>query len=66
MQSPILLDVKEAAHRLGIGTTKLREMIADGELPAAKIGRRRVVRARDVEAFVARKFGDDDAPKAGG
>ena len=65
MNSAILLDVKEAANRLGLGTTKVRELIKEGELPAAKIGRRRVVRARDVEAFVARTFGDDDAPNSG-
>jgi excisionase family DNA binding protein len=35
----LLVTVKEAAIRLGIGSTKLREMIARGEIPVIRIGR---------------------------
>ena len=35
----LLLRVPEAAERLGIGRTKIYEMIATGELPTIRIGR---------------------------
>ena len=34
-----LLRAEEAAHMLGIGRTKIYEMIARGEIPALRIGR---------------------------
>ena len=36
---PVLVDVAEAARRLGKSTSAVRRMAADGEIPARRIGR---------------------------
>ena len=46
-----LVSVAEAAHRLGIGKTKLNELIASGELPSVVLGRRRLLRPVDLETY---------------
>lgn len=48
----LLLSVVDAASLLGIGRTKVYELIATGELTAVSIGRARRVRASDLERFV--------------
>ena len=50
---PIMLSVPEAAEQLGIGTTKVKQMIAAGRLASVTIGRRRLVPAASVRAFGA-------------
>lgn len=44
----LLVSLPEAAAILGVG----RRLIDDGSLPSFKIGGRRVLRRRDIEAFV--------------
>jgi excisionase family DNA binding protein len=47
-----LLPFEEAAHRLGIGTTKLRELIAAGMVDTVRIGnKRRLVPIESVDAY---------------
>lgn len=46
----------EASEALGIGVTCLREIVAQGELPTWKVGRRVLIRRRDLEAFADRLF----------
>jgi excisionase family DNA binding protein len=48
-----MLSVPEAAEQLGVGTTKLKQLIAGGELASVTIGRRRLVPASSVRAFAA-------------
>jgi excisionase family DNA binding protein len=48
---PIMLSVPEAAEQLGIGTTKVKQLIAAGDLASITIGRRRLVPAASVRAF---------------
>lgn len=36
----------------GIGRTKVHQLIATGELPSVKIGRRRFVATRDLEEYI--------------
>jgi excisionase family DNA binding protein len=50
---PVMLSVPEAAEQLGVGTTKLKQLIAGGELASVTIGRRRLVPASSVRAFAA-------------
>ncbi len=52
--SPAVLaySIPAAASAIGIGTTKLNELIASGELPSFTIGRRRLVHADDLASFV--------------
>jgi excisionase family DNA binding protein len=50
----LLLRPTEAAHRLGIGRTKVYELMASGELRSVKIGGARRVSATALVDFVAR------------
>ena len=47
----VFVDVMRASGLLGCGRTKVYELIAAGELPACKIGRRTVVHVADVMAY---------------
>jgi excisionase family DNA binding protein len=49
-----LLTVTEVTDYLRLGETKVREMIADGELPAAKYHRKTLVRQSAVEDYINR------------
>lgn len=48
------LKVPEAAERLGLGKTKLREFIERGDLEIVRVGRAVRVPARALEDFAAR------------
>lgn len=50
---PIALTTSDAARSLGIGKTKLFELIAAGQLPAIRLGGRTLISRQDLEAFVA-------------
>jgi excisionase family DNA binding protein len=54
---PLLHDSKAAAARLGIGTTKLRELIAAGEVRTVRIGTRLLIPDSECVAFVDRLLG---------
>lgn len=47
----------EAAQALGIGRTKMFELIQAGEIDTVWIGRRRLVPVDELHAFVARRRG---------
>ena len=49
----LLLSIPEAARVLGIGRSKLYEIMAGGELDTVTIGRRRLVRADSVRALAS-------------
>jgi len=49
----LLLSIPEAARTLGIGRSKLYEIMADGALDTVTIGRRRLVRAESVRALAS-------------
>lgn len=48
---PVMLSIPEAANQLGVGTTKVKQLIASGELDSITIGRRRLIPAASVRAF---------------
>lgn len=48
---PVMLSIPEAANQLGVGTTKVKQLIASGQLDSITIGRRRLVPAASVRAF---------------
>lgn len=52
-EPPALLSIDDAAHTLGIGRTRLYALMDDGSLPSLHVGKRRMVRRADVEAFIA-------------
>lgn len=47
----VMLSVPEAAERLGVGTTKVKQLIASGQLASVTIGRRRLIPAAEVRLF---------------
>ena len=56
----LLLRVPEVAERLGIGCTKMYEMIATGELPTNRIGRAVHVSASTLQKCVEEREQQED------
>lgn len=52
--SPTLLTVEETAQLLRCGKTLIYAMLKDGRLSGVRLGRRRLVRAVDVQRLVER------------
>lgn len=53
----VMLSIPEAAHRLGIGTTKVKQLVASGELASLTIGRRRLIPATSVHSIASNEHG---------
>ena len=51
---PLLLNLWEAAHMLGLSVRYLRMLYVRGDIPIVRMGRRTLMRRSDVEAIVAR------------
>lgn len=54
---PLAVDEDGAAFCLGISASKVRHLVARGELPRVRIDGRFVYRMDDLDAFLARKAG---------
>ena len=50
---PLLLSIVEAAACLGISRAHFYEILGQRDLPTVRLGRRRMIRVRDLESFVA-------------
>lgn len=50
-EEAVMLSLPEAAQRLGIGTTKAKQLIASGRLASVTIGRRRLIPISGLQAF---------------
>jgi excisionase family DNA binding protein len=50
--SQLAVSDREAARRIGIGKTKLRELLKSGRIESARIGGRRVVIVASIERFL--------------
>jgi excisionase family DNA binding protein len=61
---PLAYRVPAAAEMLGIGKSKLNELIARGAIESKKDGNTRLIPASAVRAFLAGQAGDGDAPAA--
>jgi excisionase family DNA binding protein len=48
---PVLCSIPDAAKALGLGRSKLYELIAEGRLETVSIGRRRLVRVESVRTL---------------
>jgi excisionase family DNA binding protein len=51
MQDRKLLSIPDGAARLGIGTTKTKELIREGLIPTVKIGDRRLIPVEAIDAY---------------
>ena len=47
----LLVKPEEAAAMLGIGRTRIYELLARGEIPSRRIGRSRLIDPADVRAY---------------
>ncbi len=56
---PELLSVEQAARHLGIGRTALYQELTDGSLRSFKVGRRRLIPASAIDAYVAARVTAD-------
>lgn len=48
---PILLPIPETCHALGIGRSKVYDLINEGRLEKVKIGKRTLVRVASIRAL---------------
>jgi len=58
---PRLFSVNDTARILGIGRTKLYNLLAKGELASVQIGRRRLVTYHSILGFIIRAGGGEVA-----
>lgn len=56
---PISVTVRDACSLIGVGRTKLYELIGNGQIEAIRIGGRRLVKVSSIRALV------DEASTAG-
>lgn len=55
---------KEGRAALGVGQTKLYELINAGELATFKVGRATRITVTSIEAFIARQLAANASPQA--
>jgi len=61
-----LLTTQQAAERLGITDSRVRQLVLEGRLPAQRFGRSHMIRAADLKAVEGMKRGRPAKIKAGG
>lgn len=60
-----LLDEQEGRRALGgLGRTKYFELLRTRQLRSVKIGRRRMVPASEIDAYIARRMAEETTPAA--
>ena len=59
-----LLSTTQVAQRLGISMPRVHQLIAEGRLPAEKIGRDYVINESDLKLVAERRPGRPPKPKA--
>ncbi|MCE5314173.1 MAG: helix-turn-helix domain-containing protein [Armatimonadota bacterium] len=52
--------LSEGASALGIGETLFAEIVASGQIPSFRIGRRRLIRKSDLIAYADRLFNEQN------
>lgn len=58
MEHKIAYSVQEAAYALSLGTTTVKKLIATGQLPSVRVGRRRLVPRSALETYINRLLDD--------
>lgn len=59
--APLTVSPERAAQMLDLGRTKVFALLADGDLPHMKVGRRTLIPVRALQDFVARRVGEQQA-----
>lgn len=54
MSKNLLLTIADTGPKIGVGRTKVYELIEAGEIETVRIGRRRLVVAESIDAYVER------------
>ncbi len=54
-ETVLAVGMSEAGRRLGLSARTIANLVARNELPSRKVGRRRLIAVRDLEAFVRDK-----------
>ena len=62
---PLLLSFAAGAAKLGIGENTLRRLVQAGVIPSCPVGTRRMVRAADLDHYVASIATTDYQPVRG-
>ena len=55
---PIFLSIPDACRVLGVGRSKLYELISSGDITIRKIGRKTLIPREDLMSFAARLAGN--------
>lgn len=53
--NPLSVGVENGARMIGVARSMFYEILARGELKSFKLGRRRLVLVKDIDAFINRK-----------
>lgn len=56
--APVFATRRQACQRLGVGKTKLGELIADGKLPRIKFGGKALIPLADIDRLIAELIAD--------
>jgi excisionase family DNA binding protein len=66
----LLYTIRESCELIAIGRTKFYELVANGEIPVRKVGKKTLVAAADLRRWAERlpalavvKAGRDEAPR---
>lgn len=51
---PLALGIDDAARVIGVARSMLYEIVARGDLPSFKLGRRRMILAKELETYINR------------
>jgi excisionase family DNA binding protein len=63
--STVTVSVAEAARRLGISTSKFKQLVAPGEVRSIKVGDRRLIPVSALDAFVGDAEDEDSEVEPG-
>lgn len=63
MTDPLLLGVREAARRLGLGRDAAYSLVREGRLRSVRVGRRVLIPRVELEAFLAREMAREGEPR---
>jgi excisionase family DNA binding protein len=64
MIEPLLISVREAATRLGIGRDTAYALVAEGRLRSLRLGRRVLIPVVELSAFVHREAKGGEGPES--